>query len=93
MKTSVFPLFAMLAFAAAICAIPKQASAVIIGFTGTGGFGTVGGLVNINCAPCSFVSGSADFDTGLLADGMDITGTIREIFRENAEGFTTSALL
>lgn len=72
-----------------------NASAAALGFTGTGGFivaGGIGDLAGLCAAGCD--SGFVPFNTGaLLADGMVVSGLVRETIQEDGLGDTTSALL
>jgi hypothetical protein len=84
-----------LALAACLGVFTGPASAAAIGFTGTGGFvvaGGIGGLTGLCQAGCD--SGFVPFTTGAqLADGMVISGNIRQVVQENGAGNTASALL
>ncbi len=85
------------ALAACLGVFPDPASATLIGFAGTGGFVVAGpgiGDLTGTCFPLACDSGFVQFTTGnLLADGMVISGNIREVVQENGAGNTTSALL
>ncbi len=90
--------YALLAVAV-LCGVPSnRAMAAALGFTGTGGFIVDGpGIGNLQggiCFPVACDSGFAAFNTGaLLADGMVVTGNVREIIQEDGIGDTTAAFL
>jgi hypothetical protein len=87
---------AFTAVALTLCLVPTRASAAIVGFTGTGGFVAVGGIGNVGggCFPVACDSGFVPFDTiALLADGMRVSGFVRQIVQEDIAGNTVSALL
>ena len=82
---------------ALFCGVPSnRAKAAALGFTGTGGFvvdGAVGSVAG-TCFPAACDSGFVGFNTGaLLADGLVVTGNVRQLIQEDGIGDTTSALL
>lgn len=92
MKKSVF---LASAFAVACTLLPTKLNAAALGFAGTAGFGIVGNIGSVaGCllAVCAFDSGNVAFNTGILADGMQISGFVRQVITESL-GTTTSALL
>lgn len=92
MKKSIF---LTAAFAVAFTLSPTKLNAAALGFAGTAGFGIVGNIGNVSgclIALCAFDSGNVAFNTGVLADGMQISGFVRQVITESL-GTTTSALL
>src|SRR4051794_35941196 len=83
-----------LTFTACAVLSTQAASAAAVGFTGTGGFvrdGGIGDFTGLCGAGCD--SGFVPFTTGaLLADGMVISGKVRQVIQDNGVN-TTSALL
>jgi hypothetical protein len=73
------------------CLAPTPASAGAIGYVGTGGFGAAGTVVDASCFTCTF-SVTSPFDTGVLLDGLRVTGVANETIQQ-VGGFTTTALL
>jgi hypothetical protein len=82
---------------AVFCGVPvDRAKAAALGFTGTGGFVVDGAVNNVagTCFPAACDTGFVAFNTGaLLADGMVVSGNVREVIQEDGIGDTTSALL
>jgi hypothetical protein len=83
--------FAGLALAIALVTHPAHSAA--LGYSGTGGWATAG-VIGVTGGVCNPVcdSGFVPFDTGVLLDGMEISGQVRQIIQE-AGGNTLSALL
>src|SRR5438552_2287455 len=82
---------AVVVLVAVSCLAPTPASAGAIGYLGTSGFGFAGTVVNASCFTCAFSVTSA-FDTGILADGLRVTGVANETIQQ-VNGLTTTALL
>src|SRR4051812_23802242 len=87
-------LFTALAMAAGLTASVQVASAAAVGFTGTGGFVVVGGIGNLSgLCGLGCDSGFVPFTTGLLlADGMVISGNVREAIQDNGVNSTTAVI-
>src|SRR5205823_6277703 len=87
--------FAGLALAACLGTFSGEASAAAVGFTGTGGFVVAGGVGNLTgLCGLGCDSGFVPFTTGgLLADGMVISGNVREVITDDGVNATTALLL
>jgi hypothetical protein len=87
---------ASMAIAASLYLMPDSASAALLGFEGTGGFIVDGPGIGAlpACFPVACDSGFVAFNTGaLLADGMNVSGLVRETVLGDGAGGTASALL
>jgi len=84
-----------LAIVAAIGILERPASAAALGFAGTGGWviaGSIGDLTGLCGGGCD--SGFVPFTTGaLLADGMVISGNVRQVITDNGVNSTSALLL
>src|SRR5437879_12019492 len=72
---------AAVALGIALCMMPATASAGAIGYVGSAGFGFAGTVVDASCFTC-FFSVSSAFDTGVLPDGLRVTGIANETIQQ-----------